>query len=96
MKIIVALLLFLNIVFASQFEVGANLSNLVVKDQFDKALKVTNGTKKIFVAFSKEKGAEIKEFLSKNQNYLKENNAIYMADVSAAPAFVTNMFMVKI
>lgn len=94
MKILVTLFLFLNLVFASQYEVGSDLSKLVVNDQFDKELNVSNEIKKVFVVFSKDLGAQIKEFLEKNPNYLKDNSAIYLADVSAAPSFVTNMFMV--
>ena len=55
---------------------------------------VTNDTKKIIVAFSKEKGEEIKGFLDNNPTYLKDENALYFADVSAAPSFVTSLFMV--
>lgn len=94
MKILVTLFLFLNLVFASQYEVGSDLSKLVVNDQFDKELNVSNEIKKVFVVFSKDLAAQIKEFLEKNPNYLKDNSAIYLADVSAAPSFVTNMFMV--
>jgi hypothetical protein len=94
MKILISIFLFVNFIFASTIKVGDDLSTLKVSDQFDKVLQVNENIKKLIVVFSKDKGNEIKSFFETNPNYLKSNNAIYLADVSAAPGFVTNMFMV--
>ena len=94
MKILLPLFLLVNLMFASTFKVGDDMSSVKVTDQFDKVLQVNSDVKKVIVVFSKDKGNEIREFLDSNPNYLKENGAIYLADVSAAPGFVTNMFMV--
>lgn len=94
MKIVLALAFFANIIFASVIQNGENLKDLKVNDQFDKQMIVKKDIEKIIVAFSKQKGAQIKEFLDKNPNYLESNKALYFADVSAAPSFVTNLFMI--
>ena len=94
MKIIISIFLFINLAFGSTIKVGDDLSTLKVTDQFDKVLEINKNVKKIIIVFSKDKGDEIKKFLETNPNYLKENNALYFADVSAAPGFVTNLFMV--
>lgn len=93
MKFIVSMLVLSGLLFASSFSVGDNLSSFSCENQFEKKMVVSPDTKKIIVAFSKEKGELVKQFLDKNPDYLKTQNAIYIADVSSAPAFVTSMFM---
>lgn len=93
MKFIVSMLVLSGLLFANSFKVGDNLSSFSCDNQFGKKVTVTSNTKKMIVAFSKEKGEIMKQFLDKNPDYLKTQNAIYIADVSSAPAFVTSMFM---
>lgn len=93
MKYIVTMLFLSGLLFANAFKVGDNLSSFSCDNQFEKKMSVSPNTKKMIVAFSKEKGEAIKQFLDKNPDYLKTQNAIYIADVSSAPAFVTSMFM---
>ena len=94
MKALLSIVLAAGLAFGATIKVNENLATLKVNDQFDKPMAVTNDTKKIIVAFSKEKGEEIKAFLDANPNFLKDENALYFADVSAAPSFVTSIFMV--
>lgn len=94
MKFLVTILLASGLLFANQFKVGDNLSSFSCENQFEKKMAVAQSTKKMIVAFSKEKGEVIKQFLDKNPDYLKTQNALYIADVSSAPAFVTSMFMI--
>ncbi|XOB62201.1 hypothetical protein ACMC56_16660 [Campylobacterota bacterium DY0563] len=94
MKILISLFLFINLAFSSSLKLGDDLSSLKVEDQFEKVLEINKNIKKIIIVFSKDKGDKIKSFLETNPNYLKTNNALYFADVSAAPGFVTNLFMV--
>lgn len=94
MKFLVSILLVSGLLFANQFKVGDNLSSFSCENQFEKKIAVAQSTKKMIVAFSKEKGEVIKQFLDKNPDYLKTQNALYIADVSSAPAFVTSMFMI--
>lgn len=94
MKALLSIVLAAGLAFGATIKVSENLATLKVNDQFDKPMAVTNDTKKIIVAFSKEKGEEIKAYLDANPNFLKEQNALYLADVSAAPSFVTSLFMV--
>jgi hypothetical protein len=81
-------------IFASVIDIKENLSSFKIADQFDKELTIKNSTKKLIVAFSKEKATQIKDFLYANPNYLESQNAIYISDVSSAPSFVTSMFMI--
>lgn len=94
MKILISIFLFINLAFGAIIKIGDDLSTLKITDQFDNLLKINKNTKKIIIVFSKDKGAEIKDFLDTNPNYLKSNNALYFADVSAAPGFVTDLFMI--
>lgn len=94
MKALLSLVLATGLAFGVTFQTSDNLTNFKVQDQFEKDLVVTKDTKKLIVAFSKEKGEEIKKHLEANPNYLQEQNAIYLADVSAAPSFVTSLFMI--
>ncbi len=93
MKTLLSLVFMTNILFGAVIQNQDNLVGFKVQDQFDKELTVTQNTKKLIVAFSKEKGGEIKKYLDANPNYLQNENAIYIADVSAAPSFVTSLFM---
>ena len=93
MKTLFSLVLASCFLFGAVYQNADSLNGFTIKDQFDQALVVTKDTKKLIVAFSKEKGGEIKAYLDSNPNYLKDENAIYIADVSAAPSFVTSLFM---
>ena len=66
---------------------------MAIKDQFEKNIAITTQTKQILLAFSKEQGEKVKVFLEANPNYLAENNAIYLMDVSTVPGMVMSMFM---
>jgi hypothetical protein len=94
MKLFIVVALLVSAVFGSQIKVSDDLKSIKIKDQFEKDMRVLNDTSRIIVAFSKEKGEEIKSFLDANPNYLSKNNMLYFADVSAAPSFVTSLFMI--
>lgn len=55
MKILLPLFLLVNLMFASTFKVGDDMSNVKVTDQFDKVLQVNNDVKKVIVVFQKTK-----------------------------------------
>ena len=94
MKILLSIFVLASFLFGAVIQSGENLSQLKWNDQFDKEIKVQKDTKKLIVVFSKEKGAKLKEFFDQNKDYLKYQNAFYLADVSAAPSLVTSMFMI--
>jgi hypothetical protein len=79
--------------FASNLEIGQKFPFDSFENQHGKALVITNDTKKLIVAFTKKQGEVVKEFLAKNKAYLKDNDAVYLTDVSSVPSFVMSMFM---
>ena len=74
--------------------VGKSLSNLKLNDQNEKVKTIPADTKIVFFSFSKKVGHECNAFLEKKPaNFLKENKAVYVADVSPAPSLIKKMFI---
>jgi len=74
--------------------VGKSLSNFKVSDQNEKPQTISANTKIVFFSFSKKVGHECNAFLEKKPtNFLKENNAVYVADVSPAPSLIKKLFI---
>lgn len=94
MKLVLSAFLLVSVLFGEVIKSGDNLLSLKVQDQFEKDMIISTKTAKIMIAFSKEKGAEIKTYLDANPNYLKSQNILYFADVSAAPSIITSIFMI--
>ena len=62
-------------------------------DQFEKKLAITPQTKEIIISFSKKNGKDVKAFLESHKGYLKQNQAVYLADVTSAPSLAMSLFM---
>ena len=93
-NLLLSLLLLLPLgLFAQDLKEGSPLKTMAIKDQFEKNIAITTQTKQILLAFSKEQGEKVKVFLETNPNYLAENNAVYLMDVSTVPGMVMSMFM---
>ena len=74
--------------------VGKSLSDLKLTDQNEKVQTLPANTRIVFFSFSKKVGHECNDFLEKKPaNFLKENNAVYVADVSPAPSLIKKMFI---
>jgi len=74
--------------------VGKSLADLKLSDQNEKPQTISKETKVIFFSFAKPTGHACNDFLeSKPANFLKEHNALYVADVSAAPSLIKKMFI---
>ena len=74
--------------------VGKSLSELKLNDQNEKPQTISKETKIVFFSFAKPTGHACNDFLeSKPANFLQEHNAIYVADVSAAPSLIKKMFI---
>jgi len=63
------------------------------KDQFEKKLSITSQTKEIIISFSKKNGKAVKAFLESHKGYLKERQAVYLADMTSAPSLAISLFM---
>jgi hypothetical protein len=74
--------------------VGKTLIDMELNDQNEKAKKISPDTKVIFFSFSKPMGHACNEFLeAKPAEFLAQHKAVYVADVSAAPSIIKNMFI---
>jgi len=56
-------------------------------------LQIDNDTKRVIIAFTKDRADIVREFLEKNDGYLQQNNALYLVDVNRVPSLVMSMFM---
>ena len=73
-------------------EVGSTLS-FMLPDQFDKAVGLTDSTKKIIFVFAKATGHTVREFLKKqDKSYLPSRHVLFVADVSGMPTVIRNTF----
>ena len=69
--------------------INDDMSDFKSLDQFDKVHKVMYKTKYMIFVFEKASGHTMKDFLAKKDpNYLSNNNALFIADVSAIPTFI--------
>lgn len=74
--------------------VGTSLADFKLNDQFGTEHGINTDTKKIIFAFEKDSSHSVNDYLeTKPASYLKDNNAIFVSDVSAAPALITKMFI---
>ena len=75
--------------------VGEQIGKLALKNQHGNASGVTNQTKSVIFAFSKDAGHECNDYLAtKEPSYLEHNSALFVADVSSAPYMIRSMFIV--
>jgi len=74
--------------------VGKSLSNLKLNNQNEQPQSLSPETKILFFSFAKKTGHMCNEFLeSKSADFLAKHNALYIADVSAAPGIIKSMFI---
>ena len=74
--------------------VGKSLESLALNDQFDKPQALKADTKILIFAFSKDMAHICNDyFVTQAPTYLADNNAQFVADVSAAPSIIRNMFI---
>ena len=76
--------------FADSLSVGSNVSNISIKDQFEKTNSISAETKTILFASDKDSSDLLKEYLlSKEGDILTANKAIYVADISGMPSLIS-------
>ncbi|MBP7741740.1 MAG: hypothetical protein KA073_00025 [Aliarcobacter sp.] len=76
--------------FANSLSVGSDVSNVTIKDQFEKSNTISAETKTILFASDKDMSDILKEYLlSKEGDILTKNNAIYVADISGMPSLIS-------
>jgi len=71
-----------------------NVAGLNLNDQHGKPYTIPAETTTLIFAFSKDVGHTCNDFFAtKDASYLSDNNAVFVADVSAAPSIIRSMFI---
>lgn len=92
-KKIVLLIVFATLLFSNSFELNKNINSFSLVDQFDRVHTIHSDIKTILVSFEKGTGADVNKFLAgKNPDFLQKNNAVFIANISGMPSFITKMF----
>ena len=74
--------------------VEKSIEGLTLNDQHEKPHTIAADTKTLIFAFSKDMGHACNNFFAtKDDSYLSDNHALFIADVSAAPSIIRNMFI---
>ena len=78
---------------AGPVEVGQPLPALTLKDQHDKAWQIEVDTKLVlFAAGRKASNLALAVLSAQPKGFLEQRNAVYLADMSRMPGFVTRTF----
>lgn len=78
---------------ASDFEINQNIGSFSLPNQFDEKQTIDNSIKTIVVSFEKDTGKDVNEFLSsKDKDFLKKHDAVFIANISGMPSIITKMF----
>ncbi|WP_258238551.1 hypothetical protein [Arcobacter sp. CECT 8986] len=88
--LLICLVFFAN---AKEFHIGDNIGSFSLLDQFDTKHTINKDVKTILVSFEKQTSKDINEFLnSKSPTFLKEHNAVFIANISGMPSIITKLF----
>lgn len=95
-KFLVALTLSVAILSAAPLKIDSSLEMLEgfkYETPQGRQMKIPKKTKLVIVAFEKDTGALVNEYLDKQSPfYLPKNNSIFIADINKMPSIVTSMF----
>lgn len=90
MKKLLLTLLALSTLASAAVTIGQPITPLSLNDQFDVEHNITSTTKKVIFTFKKASSHIVKDYLATQKaDYLKERDAMYVADVSAMPAIIS-------
>ena len=90
MKKLLLTLLTLSTLASAAVVIGQPIKPLSLNDQFDVEHNITSTTKKVIFTFKKASSHIVKDYLATQKaDYLKERDALYVADVSAMPAIIS-------
>ena len=87
------LTIFLGVVaFANPLAVDSTVSELKIKDQFEKEHTIGANVKTILFASDKKTSDMLRDYLlpiSEKENVLEKNGAVYVADISGMPSLIS-------
>lgn len=93
MKKIILLLSLVLCAFSQELLVNEKISNFSLANQFDEKKTIDEKVQTIIVSFEKGTGKEVNEFLEeKSPDFLENHNAVFIANISGMPMFITKMF----
>lgn len=93
MKKIFLILLSTVIMWANEYQIGQTINTIILNDQFGTMHNIDKMPRTIIMTFEKEPSDVLNEYLSKlPEGYLEKNDAIFIADISGMPAFVSKSF----
>lgn len=90
-KILLATLLALGLNAAS-LNIDSSIVDIKIKDQFDKVHTLNESVKTILFASDKGTSDMLRDYLlplSEKENVLEKNGAVYVADISGMPSFIS-------
>lgn len=95
-KIFIILGLTVTLLSASSFQVNSELSelnNFKYETPQGRQMKVPKKTTLVVVAFEKDTGALVNDFLNtQDPFYMSKHRAVFIADINKMPTIITNMF----
>jgi hypothetical protein len=94
-KIIVVLLLITVSLWGAAYKVGQSVPPLELKDQFGTKHILKAMPHTLLMAFEKGTGTTANEYLAaQDKGYLNAHNAVFVADISGMPSFITKAFAI--
>ncbi len=94
--LLIILLFLLSALHAQDLTIGSKIQTL---NSFDfetpksRKMKIPLNTKIVLIAFDKDTGALVNEYLNtQNKYFLQRRKAIFIADINKMPTVITNMF----
>ena len=95
-KILIILALSILSLNAAAFKVGSEiqvLNEFKYETPKSRKMKIPQNTKTLLIAFDKDTGALVNEYLAtKNKYFLQRKKSIFIADINKMPTVITNMF----
>jgi len=95
-KFVAVLALSVSLLVAKPFGVGSPLQALNdyrYETQHGRQMKIPRSTRLVVIAFEKETGALVNDFLNtKDPFYMPKHRAVFIADINKMPTIITNLF----
>lgn len=93
-KKLILSLLFSTLLFGGTLKIEDKIGNFSLTNQFDKIEIIKADTSSIIISFDDRSLDIVTKFLAKKpDDFLKNNNSIFIANISCKPSIVTRMFV---
>ncbi len=93
MKKVLAFLVIMT--YMSALDIGEQIPQIVVKNQFDKPYTLDKGLSSIIFSDTQANSGIVKEVLSKKEDdFLQKRKILYLVDINAMPSIITNLIAI--